>query len=659
MPDRSSALLMFSLFLASGLPAVADDQAADKDATKGEVKEKVDVKERADDMVGVADSATEGATGQKDLAKRPLLRPGEVLETVPGVIITQHSGSGKANQYFMRGFNLDHGTDIRITVGDIQVNMPSHGHGQGYADLNFLIPELIDTVRFKKGPYYADEGDFSAAGAVSIDYVRSLDKGIIDVSGGSFGYGRALVADSLHALGGELLAALEAKTFDGPWEQPEDLRHWNGLVRFSRGDDSRGLSITAMGYSGKWISTDQIPERGIREGLFDRFGLVDPSDGGESSRYSLAAELHRYGSSSFTKGTLYLLSYDLTLFSNFTYFLDDPINGDQFEQDDERMAYGVALNHTWLSEWGGRHVETTIGLQARNDVIDNGLFHTAERERIGTTREDHINQLMVGPFVEASISWTDKIRTRTGLRLDSYRAGVDSNLPENSGDRSDFLASPKVSLILGPWAQTEVYVNAGYGFHSNDARGATIRVDPKTGEVVQTVDPLVRAKGADIGLRTSAVPGLRSSVSFYGLDLDSEIIFVGDAGATEAGRPSRRLGGEPRTTTRLRPLAQLRPDVAHFEGAVPRRGDPAGDRIPGAIEGVVAAGVSVDDLHNYFGSVRLRYFGPRPLIEDDSVRSGATTLVNAQVGYRFHNGLSLGVEALNLLDADADDITYY
>ena len=270
------ALLVIGMALASA-PARAneDDEKPKEGTTEGSSSdshqkkegapftERVEVKERADDLVGIATSATEGVTGQADLENRPILRPGELLETVPGLIITQHSGSGKANQYFLRGFNLDHGTDFRVTVADIPINMPSHGHGQGYADLNFLIPELVDTVRFRKGPYYADEGDFSAAGAARIEYVRALPRTIADVTGGDFGYGRALYAGSRAASGGDLLYAGEFSSGDGPWDHPDRLRHLNGLMRYSHGDLFRGFSLTAQAYDAHWNSTDQIPLRAV------------------------------------------------------------------------------------------------------------------------------------------------------------------------------------------------------------------------------------------------------------------------------------------------------------------------------------------------------------------------------------------------------------
>jgi hypothetical protein len=670
MRDRCWILMVLAILgaPAAGLSQTPQTQPAEQateekaeNSDRLQVYDEIQVTDRASDMLGVADSATEGVTGHKDLEKRPILRPGELLETVPGVIITQHSGDGKANQYFLRGFNLDHGTDFRITVDDVPVNLPTHGHGQGYSDLNFLIPELVDTVRYKKGPYYADEGDFSAAGAANLTYVTSLPKGIVQATPGSYGYGRLLVADSTKVRDGDLLGALEYGRNDGPWDLEEGFRKFNGLLRWNRGDTANGFTLTAMGYDGEWNSTDQIPQRAVSEGLIGRYGFIDPSDGGQSHRFSLSAEMRRGSGSTLTRASAYVLRYGLELFSNFTYFLDDPVNADQFEQKDDRTVAGFKVERQWLSDWGGREIETSLGLQARGDDIANGLFHTSERVRLETTRTDDVAEVLAGPYAQTRVHWNSWLRTVAGLRADYLHTKVESNLEENSGTRDDTILSPKLSILLGPWKETEVYLNAGYGFHSNDARGATIRVDPRTGEPLQRVDPLVRAQGADIGVRTTLVPNLQFSVTAFALDLDSELVFVGDAGGTEASRPSRRTGVEIQSFYRPLPWLSLDADLALSRGCF-KDSDPVGDRIPGSIQQALSAGISADGLgsfKNVFGSLRVRYFGPRPLIEDDSIRSDSSTLVNTELGYRFANGLSVALEVFNLLDETVSDIDYF
>jgi hypothetical protein len=623
-----------------------------------QVYDEIQVIDRASDMVGVADSASEGVTGRKQLEQRPVLRPGDLLETVPGVIITQHSGSGKANQYFLRGFNLDHGTDFRITVDDIPVNMPSHGHGQGYSDLNFLIPELVDTVRYKKGVYYADEGDFSAAGAAEFTYVTSLPKGIASLTPGDYGYGRLLAADSAKFGGGDLLGAIEVGRNNGPWVRGDDYRKLNNVLRWNRGDAGNGLTVTAMGYHGTWNSTDQIPERAVSEGLVNRFGAIDPTDGGRSYRYSLAADWRRGTETSLTRASVYALRYGLNLFSNFTYFLDDPVNGDQFEQLDSRTVTGFKLERQWSESWLSREVETSVGLQVRNDAINNGLFHTKDQQRLAVTRRDGIEQLSGGPYVQARVHWTPWLRIVTGLRADGYYADVKSNLAANSGTRNDMLLSPKLAVTLGPWNETEVYLNYGYGFHSNDARGATLHIDPKTGEPAEPVNPLVRARSADLGVRTSVAKNFQTSVTVFRLDLNSELVFVGDAGVTEASRPSRREGIELQNFYQPRPWLTLDADYAYSRARFSDF-DPTGDRIPGSIKSALSTGISVENLGPWFGSLRLRYFGPRPLNEDGSIRSKASNLLNFRLGRGFPNGLSLAAEVFNLLDEQVSDIDYF
>lgn len=620
------------------------------------LSEVVSVTGRSDDMIRVAGSASQGVTGHRDLETRPILRPGELLETVPGMVATQHSGGGKANQYFVRGFNLDHGTDFRLIVDGVPVNMPSHGHGQGYADLNFLIPELVETVDYRKGPYYAEEGDFSAAGAARFTYLDRLEEPIVKVSGGSFDYARALAAGSFRVGGGDLLASLDYTQDDGPWERPDELQKLNALVRYTRRNNQGGWRLSAQAYDGDWSSTDQIPQRAVASGELSRFGFIDPSDGGSSSRYVVSGDYWHAGARSLTEVRAYTLWYDMSLFSNFTYALADPENGDQFEQRDDRVVTGFELSHRWSSEWAGRSTENVVGIELRSDWIENGLFSTTARRRLSTTRADSITQLGVGPFIENRIEWTEWLRTVVGLRVDGYRVDVESDNPFNSGDRSAALASPKLSVILGPWSDTEIYGNFGGGFHSNDARGATISVDPVTGESVDPVDPLVRAWGFDLGMRSHAIPNLVTTVTFFGLDLDSELLFVGDGGATEASRPSRRLGIE--WANYFQPVEGLKLDAdVALTRARFNDGDPD-DRIPGAMEVVVATGATYDS-DAWTATLRWRYFGAKPLVEDNSVRGKASSFVTSRLAYELVDGFELGVDVFNLLDEDANDIDYY
>ena len=622
--------------------------------------EEIVVSGRHDSLVGVADSASEGTIGAKQLELRPLNRPGELLETVPGLILTQHSGAGKANQFFLRGFNLDHGTDFATSIDGVPVNLPSHGHGQGYTDLNFLIPELVERVVYHKGVYYAELGDFSSAGAADLQYFDALPERILQIEAGMFNYYRGLFAGSEELAGGNLLYALELFHDDGPWDNPDGYEKVNGVLKYSRGDRALGWSVTASAYAGRWDATDQVAERAVDAPHFDRFDTLDGSTGGKSEKYMLYAEWHRNTDESASKLLAYGFYQYLDLFSNFTYFLGSP-QGDQFEQLDYRWVFGAKGQHSIYGTLLGFSMENTFGLQVRSDTIDNGLFSTQGRRRIekldydgnpipSTTRRDQIWELSAAPWFENRIQWHDKVRTVVGVRADYFRFDVDGGSRSfNSGTEDDAIVSPKASLVLGPWAQTELYVSGGLGYHSNDARGV---VDP-----VDEADPLVQTTGAEVGLRSSWIPGLNSTIALWWLDIDSELVFIGDAGNTEASRPSRRYGIELANYYTVNEWLTLDLDVSLSKARF-RDSDPAGDEIPGSVETVVAAGLTVDDLNGFFGSVRLRYFGPRPLIEDDSVESDDTILLSAQVGYRINEHWTLSAEVFNLLNRKDDEIAY-
>jgi hypothetical protein len=618
-----------------------------------------DVENPAENLVGIAAAASQGAITAAQLDARPIMRSGEVLETVPGLIVSQHSGEGKANQYYLRGFNLDHGTDFSTTVGGVPVNTPTGAHAHGYADASFLIPELVSGVQFKKGPYFADEGDFSAAGAANVNYVNQLEAPLVRLSAGNDGWGRVLAAASPQVGGGYLLGALELNHNDGPWVRPDDYEKINAVVRYSRGDNRNGFSLTGMAYSADWEATDQVPRRAIDSGLISRFGLLDESDGGKANRQSLAAEYQRSSGPSSLRATGFLLHNSLNLFSNFTFLLDDPDNGDQFEQAERRIAAGGRVTYRRLGHFFERHTESAVGVQLRRDWLDPvGLYRTAGRQRLSVTREDTVGQTMIGVYAQSEIEWTRSLRTTFGLRTDVYQFSLTSDNALNSGDGSDALVSPKLGAIFGPWNGTEVYVNGGLGYHSNDARGAVISVDPVTGEPADRVTPLVRARGAEIGLRTVRIRGLQSTVALWYLGLDSELLFVGDAGTTEAGRPSRRIGFEWTNYARLGRALTVDADLA-FTNAQFTDDDPAGNKIPGALDRVISAGVTFEPRHTLFGSLRVRHFGPRSLIEDGSVKSEATTLWNGEVGCRLSGKARVVLELFNIFDAEVSDIDYF
>ncbi len=604
-------------------------------------------------------AASETVISGEELNARPATRVGEVLEAVPGLIVTQHSGEGKANQYFLRGFNLDHGTDLAISVDGMPVNMPTHGHGQGYADINFLIPELVQSVNVRKGPYFADKGDFASAGAVDINYLDKLPKNIVELTFGSFGYARALAAKSTAVGNGTLLTAFEANKYNGPWEVPDNVRKLNGVLRYSQGTATDGFTLTGMAYSNGWNSTDQVAQRAINQGFISRFGSLDPTDGGTSSRFSLSSNWAQSSVYGQTKVSTYVIRSSLQLFNDFTYFLDDPINGDQFSQTDRRTVYGLDASHAFDYRFVGIETQTRVGVQTRGDDINVGLFKTIARETLSTVREDRVREGNVGLWADSTSRWTDWLRTTVGIREDVYAGRVISDTPQNSGNVQASMTSPKAGIVLGPWYRTEFYGNAGYGLHSNDIRGATITVDPNDKVTpLDRVPLLVRSKGAEIGIRTKAIDGLTSTLAVFVLDFNSELLFVGDAGTTEPSRPSRRVGVEWTNQYKLLPWMTFDFDLAYTRARFTDF-DPVGDFIPGAPAWVASGGVTFGGEPGWFGALRARYFGPRPLIEDDSVRSQSSLIFNARAGYKFDNGLRLQLDVLNLFNAQTNQIEYF
>jgi hypothetical protein len=640
------AAALASLFLQ---PAQADDYVIQRVLVEGA---------RASQL-GIADSASAGSIGAKELGQQIAYRPGDLLEATPGLVVSQHSGEGKANQFYLRGFNLDHGTDLATWVDGMPVNQRSHAHGQGWTDLNFLIPEITTRLDYTKGPYSARHGDFASAGSASITYANRLVNDVATVSLGQDGFVRTALAGSPAIAGGNLLYAVELLHNDGPFTRGDDYRKVNGVLRYSRGYANNGWSVTAMAYHGRWNSTDQIPERAVDSGQLGRFDAVDPTDGGAARRVSLSGIWRRTAADSASRVSAYVIRNQLDLWSNFTYFLNDPVNGDQFAQPDRRVTSGLDAQHTWHAHRSETMTsDLTVGLQAQNDNIFNGLYDTRARRRLAATREDHIVEGSGAAWIENATRWNGRWRTVLGLRADGYRFDVKSNLAANSGRSSASLVSPSLAVVYAPLASTEFYFNAGEGFHSNDARGTVAAVDPKTLEALASSPGLVRSRGMEVGLRTEAIPKNQTSLSLYQLDFDSELTFVGDEGTTEAGRPSRRYGIE--FSNYYKPVKWLSIDFdAAFAHARSRGYDPEGSRIEGAVEGVGQFAVMVDQLGPWSGGLRLRYFGPRPLTTDDSVRSQASLTLNGRIGYRIDKATRVELEAFNLANRGASAIDYF
>jgi hypothetical protein len=627
----------------------------------------VEVRSQQEDLSGVASAASDGVVSGVRVQVLPLLRPAEVLEQVPGLIATQHAGDGKANQYFLRGFNLDHGTDFATSIDGVLVNMPTHAHGQGYTDLNFLIPELVEQVNYRKGPYSAEAGDFSTAGSADVRYARMLGGSLAQITLGPNGYARSLLAGSpTDAHGGQWLYGLELFHNDGPWKVAEDYRKVNGVLRYSEGARDNGYSLTAMAYRGSWTSTDQVPLRAIEGGLVDRYGSLDSTAGGRAQRVSLSGDWAHSESDRQRRAQAWLLQSELDLWSNFTYCASDYDatgtcnSGDQFRQSERRYALGGALSESQVTRWAGRDVVHSYGAQARLDRISPiGLYTTQSRNTLATVREDRVDIDSLGLWGQTEVRWTSHLRSVLGLRADAVALKVNSSLAANSGTASDAQLSPKAALIYAMAPRTELYVNYGHGFHSNDARGATITVDPKdSSTAVDRVRPLVRTRGSEVGLRTEALPGWHSTVALWQLDLDSELVFVGDAGITEASRPSHRQGVEWSNRWYAQRWLAVDADLNWSEARYTDH-QAAGDYVPGAAWQTANLGMSVDGVGRWSGALRLRYLGARPLVEDGSVWSEVSCLVNLRVAYRQTARVQWAIEVFNLLDRQGYDIEYW
>ncbi len=645
---------------------VAESLALPRLALAGGVQtlDTVDVTDSADNLVGSADSSTEGTLTQKDLEARPLMRTGELLEGIPGFNISQHSGEGKANQYYLRGFNLDHGTDFAITVDDMPVNMPTHAHGQGYCDLNFVIPELLSGLQYRKGPYYADEGDFSAVGAAHLDYVHELQRPFGVVTIGNNGYERGFAGASVDLPKGKVIVGVEVLHDNGPWVNPDNYEKLNGMLRYTNTYGHNTVNVNLMAYDGRWNATNQSADRAIDEGLISRFGTLDPSDQGKSYRYSLSAQWKHTEERSLTTVSAYSIAYGMDLYNDFTYFLDNPSYGDQFQQKDRRVIVGLKASQTWFDKFFGRDMENTFGLQVRSDFISPvALYSTDQRAYVQTAVRDDVTQINVAPYFQNRVQWAEKFRTVAGLRWDYFNWVVNANVPQNSAKLSADMGSPKLSMIFGPWAKTEFFLNGGFGFHSNDVRAATQTIDAQNNLPQTTVAPLERAIGTEVGTRTAIIPHLQNELTLWYLHLASEEIFDGDHGVTSPSFASHRYGVESANYYTPYKWLTVNADIAY---SVPVfEGDPVGNRIPGSPTWVVSAGAAVNDSSSsgFFASLRMHYFGARPLIDNAVVESTPSTIFDARAGYQFREkyfkGWRIWIDSFNVLNSKVSDIEYY
>ncbi|MCW8195902.1 TonB-dependent receptor [Proteobacteria bacterium 005FR1] len=639
--------------------------------------EEVVVRGHKINLVGEASSASEGVVSQEEIAIRPLLRTGEVLETVPGLVATQHSGPGKANQYFLRGFNLDHGNDFATFVDAMPVNMRTHGHGQGYTDLNFIIPELVGEIVYKKGSYYPGVGDFSGTGTAQMRVTNRLDQNTLKL-GSDFGeenWRRLLAAGQVST--GETAALIygaEVETTDGHWDDIEtDLERKNLWLKqgWESGDDRFG--ITFMGYDNSWNSADQIPQRAVDQGLITEHGSINNTSGGQSSRYSLSGSWERSLSEGSLRAAVYAIDYQMDLFADFTYFTEQPAGelslptgqtSDQHHQVDDRLIYGWDVAWTQDDQWGGMEVRNTLGTQMRYDDIEKvGIYRVQARERTGVYRIDAVEEWSLGLYWENEINWTDNFRTVSGLRYDYYDFSVDPleadfepSLAVNGGEADADIVTASTSFIYTLSDSLETYLSLGEGFHSNDARGTTITLDPVTGEPLPQVDPLVPTFGYELGLR-GYWDSLNASVALWSLDIDSELVFVGDTGSTEdTGVGSERYGVEVTAYYYLSDAWTFDFEYAWSKAQLKEKMD-GSDAIPGALEHVFSAGVNTKWTDDFYSNFRVRHFGEYPL--DGGAMADASTIANLRLAYNIRDNLAVNLDVLNIFDSDDRDIQYF
>ena len=598
--------------------------------------EEVVVFGRATRLVGAAGAASEGRVAGADLAVRPLLRVAEVLEAVPGLIAAQHSGTGKANQYSLRGFNLDHGTDFTAYVDGVPWNLRSHGHGQGYLDVNGLMPEVIDSIEYRKGPYRASVGDFSMAGSSHIATIDGWERPFMSFESGEFGWRRVAAGGTIDAAGGRLTGAGQWKTYDGPWELDEDLDLASIWGKYVRETAFGRMNVTLHGYRATWRPTEQIPERAIGTAVCaDEFCSLDPTATGETTRWIAGAELdgERWSASG------YLQHYDWAM-------LSDPTYDFQIRQADRRWTLGGRVERNVVQSRG---LEVDVGGELRYDDIGSvRLDHTDGGVFVENISDNAIRETSAGVYAEATWLPTDRLRVLAGLRGDVYDFDVTARTPGSAaGSERDSQISPKLGAAWAATSSVELYANWGKGFHSNDARGVVNRESPVPG--------LVEGTGYETGARFE-IGDLTLTAAYWWLDLDSELVFVGDSNSVEPSGASERRGYE--LVAFWRPIEWLGIDAV-YTGSRARYAEEVdgGRRIEGAVEHAGQLGVSAV-TGPWEASVRLRYLGPYALLPDNSVRAGSETHVNLRAAYTAGR-MTLYGELLNAFDEKGKDIVYW
>ena len=635
------------------------------------------------DLLGVSMTASQGSITAEELKLRPAYRVAQILESVPGLVVTVHSGEAKAYQYLLRGFNLDHGTDIANFIDGMPVNRPTNAHGQGYSDQNFVMPELLSGLDFTKGPYYPSVGDFGDVASVHL-HLADVIPNQIALSAGTLNDDRLFLGGThFFEPDSRLLAAFELGHVDGPFTHPDNFQKYAGTLRYSHGVEADGYSLTAMYYHGVGNFTTDQPLRAIQEGLISRYGSLDPTDGARNERLSLSGQYASHGDGWTFVTNGYLIHSRQTLFNDFTHFLEDPVNGDQEQQDENRNTAGGQAALTLLRTFAGVETRTTLGIQGRYDDIYVDRRHTRDRQVLDyceeaqlsgpaapysvgnrACSEDKVQLGDEGLYIENAARLTSWVRTDIGLRAEVYQGTDHSLISGFDGTKAVTFLQPKGSLIFGPWDKTELYFSAGRGFHSDDLRGVlqTVPIEgiPAAGG---STPLLVRADGEEIGVRSDVLPKFHIQVAAFNTNLQSELIYDQDQGQDQASAPSERYGLE--VSGQYRPLVwlELNTDLS-FSHARFTAGNLAafgfdGDHIPNAPGFVGSFGALVDNLGAWFGGLQIRALGQYPLVSDNTVKDAGYTETNIDVGYKFNQKLNVELELFNMFDVKANSAAYY
>lgn len=588
-----------------------------------------------------------------DLQNNPVKNTQEVLRKVPGLFIGQHAGGGKAEQIFLRGFDIDHGTDISLNVDGLPVNMVSHAHGQGYSDLHFLIPETVNNIEFGKGPYYADHGDFTTAGYVDFKTKKRIQNSSVSVEYGDFNSFRTVgLFNVLDTKNSNAYVAASLYTFDGPFESPQNFNRFNLMGKYNFNlPGNQEVSLTTSHFQSKWDASGQIPQRAVDSGLIDRFGAIDDTEGGNTSRTNLLINHKKtLSENSELKTTAFYSHYDFELFSNFTFFLEDPVNGDQIAQREDRNIFGFQTAYSEKMSFSDFDFEYTAGVGIRyDDVNDVELSRTANRkeilERLAFGNVDQLNSF---GFLNTEFDFGD-FKVNPALRLDYFKFDYENFLSETYDNRSEskVFASPKLNFTYAANQKLQLFLKTGIGFHSNDARV----VVANSGE-----DTLPAAYGADIGGIYKITDKLIFTSALWTLFLDQEFVYVGDAGIVEPSGKSRRLGIDAGLRYEALEWLYFFGDINYTYARSTE--EPEGqDFIPLAPDLTSTGGVTVTNIGDFSGGLNYRFIKDRPANEDNSIVAEGYLVTDFNINYTYKNFV-FGIIIENLLDTEWNETQF-